>query len=160
MTRLRFAPVACLLLIAAAAAYRAAGQDAPLPAEDPELAKLDLRVAQFLERASGGQPESALQELLAHSPLENQKDAIKKLTDQIRELESRYGKYRAFERIESRRVGKHLVLMKYLYSCDNYPVVWYFSFYHDFKRSGPTPDGFDWMLISVRFDTELELLTL
>ena len=45
--------------------------------------------------------------------------------------------------------------MKYLFKCEKFPVVWYFTYYRDFSRAG----GEDyWVVISVRFDTQVELL--
>ena len=58
-------------------------------------------------------------------------------------------------------IGNDLVLMKYLYKCETFPVVWYFTFYRTSPRGERTADtGDSWRVIIVRFDTELELLGL
>ena len=134
------------------------GQEPEVNLDDARLAKLHERTVQFLEGVSLGRADTALGELLANGPLAKQTDAVKKLVDEIRTLESRYGKYRAFERIDAKRIGQDLVLTRYLYKCENYPVVWYFTYYRDFKRSETVADSNNWVLIGVRFDTELELL--
>lgn len=126
--------------------------------KDPVLAALESRVSQFLEGVSLGQTQAALQELLAGSPLLKKTDALKELIAKTNELETKYGKYRAFEELSARRVGEDLVLMKYLYKCDNFPVVWHFCFYRT-----PTPVETPakpgaWNVVTVRFDTDLEAL--
>ena len=81
---------------------------------------------------------------------------MKALVDKTKDLEKNYGKFRNGERIEAKRIGKDLVLLKYLYKCESLPIVWYFSFY----RSDATADSSNWVLVAVRYDTELELLGL
>ena len=149
----------CLAALAVVASALPAGsQEPPTAEEDATIAKLHARTVQFLEGVSLGRVESALAELVSGGSLAKQDEAIRKLTEQTRELESKYGKYRAFERIDARRIGEDLVLAKYLYKCENYPVVWYFTYYRDFKRSDAAPESDNWILIALRFDTDLELL--
>jgi hypothetical protein len=134
----------------------AVGQDAP----DPLIAGLDGRVSVFLEKVSLGDTQAAYQELLAGSPLVKQTEAIEALVKRTDELKERFGQYREFEQIAARRVGKDLVLMKYLYKCEDFPVVFYFTFYRTPGRGELPPERNDWRVIIVRFDTELELLAL
>ncbi len=133
------------------------GQETP----DPVTAALDTRVSQFLEGVSMGQTQTAYQELLAGSQLLKSSDALKTLTEKTAELETKYGRYRAFERVSAKRVGADLVLLRYLYKCENFPVVWYFTFYRTPQRGDPAPEDKNaWRIIIVRFDTQLELLGL
>jgi hypothetical protein len=53
-------------------------------------------------------------------------------------------------------IGRDLVLLRYLYKGENFPVVWYFTFYRT-TAAGETGPG-TWRTIAVRFDTDLELL--
>jgi len=125
---------------------------------DQVLVALGARVSTFLEGVSMGQAETAYGELLADSQLRTQEDAVKTLVTKTNELEQKYGRYRAFERIAQKRVGNDLVLLKYLYKCENFPVVWYFTFYRT-PTPGETPaEDAAWRVVIVRFDTELELL--
>ncbi len=131
------------------------GQEAP----DPVVAALETRVSQFLEGVSMGQAQTAYQELLAGSQLLKNSEALKTLTEKTKEIETRYGRYRAFERVSAKRVGADLVLLRYLYKCENFPVVWYFTFYRTPQRGEPAPEDKNaWRIIIVRFDTQLELL--
>jgi hypothetical protein len=139
------------------AAVPATAQE-PVATTDPALVALEGRVSRFLEGVSMGQTQTAYQELLAGSQLLKQDEALKVLTEKTNELETKYGRYRAFERIDAKRVGADLVLMKYLYKCEDFPVVWYFTFYRTPSTADAPAEGNPWRLITVRFDTELELL--
>jgi len=125
---------------------------------DPVLVAIDARVSQFLEGVSMGQAQSAYPELLAGSRLLKQTDALKDLIEKTNELEQKYGRYRAFEQIAAKRIGGDLVLLKYLYKCEDFPVVWYFTFYRTPSPGEAAAENEIWRVITVRFDTELELL--
>jgi hypothetical protein len=124
--------------------------------KDPVLSTLDGRVTQFLEGVSLGQPQSAFADLLAGSQLLKQADALKDLVARTKDLEAKYGAYRAFEKVSAKRIGSDLVLMRYLYKCENFPVVWHFTFYRT-PGSGETKSKSGiWRAVVVRFDTDLE----
>ena len=127
---------------------------------DPEIDKLNARVSQFLEGVSLGTTKTAYEQLLAASPLLKQTEAVEELVRKTDQLKDRYGKYLEFEPIASRRVGKDLVLLRYLYKCEDFPVVFYFTFYRTPRSDIPTEKNATWRVIIVRFDTELELLAL
>ena len=118
------------------------------------------RVSQFLEGVSLGTTKTAYEQLLAGSPLLKQTEAVEDLVRKTDQLKDRYGQYVEFEPIASRRVGKDLVLLRYLYKCEDFPVVFYFTFYRTPRGDVPTDKNDGWRVIIVRFDTELELLAL
>ena len=122
------------------------------------LVAINARVSQFLEGVSMGQAQSAYPELLAGSRLLKQADALKDLIEKTNELDEKYGRYRAFEQIAAKRIGGDLVLLKYLYKCEDFPVVWYFTFYRTPSPGETAAENEIWRVITVRFDTELELL--
>jgi len=144
------------LVVCVLAGRVAPGQEPP----DPVVEALGARVGRFLEGVSLGTTQAAYQELLAGSPLLKQTKAIEALVTKTDELKDRYGPYRAFERIAARHVGNDVVLMRYLYKCENFPVVFYFTFYRTPRADIPTEKSDNWRVIIVRFDTELELLGL
>ena len=154
--------VVCLLGIPVfllAAARLVPGQEPP--GKDTVVDSLDARVRPFLEAVSQGDTQKAYDELLRGSPLLMKKtEALKTLIQQTNELETRFGRYRNFERIDARRIGNDLAVMKYLYKCEDYPVVWYFTFYRLPSGSETPAEESGWRVIIVRFDTELELLAL
>jgi hypothetical protein len=153
--------VAVCLVVAALGS--SPGHAAPAPenpaTKDAVIDALDARVRPFLEGVSGGETQQAFDELLRGSPLLMKKtEAIQTLVEQTNQLPERFGRYRSFERFDARHIGTDLVLMRYLYKCDDFPVVWYFTFYRPPPR-GEAPAGDNaWRVIIVRFDTQLEKL--
>ena len=134
-----------------------------LPAQetsDPVVNALDARVSQFLEGVSLGATQKAYQELLAGSPLLKQAEGVAALVEKTSQLKDNYGEYRAFERIAAKPVGRDLVLLRYLYKCEHFPVVWYFTFYRTPPRGDLPAENNNWRVITMRFDTRLELLAL
>jgi hypothetical protein len=115
-------------------------------------------VKSFLEEVKSGKSEAAYAKLLAGSQLLTQTEALKKQVAKTDELAALYGQYKGFERIADRRVGNDLVLLRYLYKCERFPVVWYFAFYRTPEPAAPTQENGDWRVILVRFDTNLEAL--
>ncbi len=126
--------------------------------KDPVLNALDGRVVQFFEGVSLGQSQGAFTDLLAGSQLLKQSDALKDLIARTNDLETKYGKYRSFEQISAKRVGNDLVLMRYLYKCENIPVVWHFTFYRVPGAGETAAKNRAWRIVAVRFDTDLEKL--
>jgi hypothetical protein len=128
---------------------------------DPDLEMLQARVDDFFEGISvGGRTQTAYQELLAGSRLLKQTKEIDALVNRTDQIHEQYGPYHGFEPIAARRVGKDLVLLRYLYKCEHFPVVFYFTFYRTPRGEPPTETSNSWRVIVVRFDTELELLAL
>jgi len=148
-------PLAVLLLLAAA--WPALAQEVTAPPSE-ELTTLEARVARFLEAVSLGQAEAAYTDLLSGSPLLNQEKALAQLVDQTTKLTAneKYGAYRSHERIRAKTIGRELALLRYLYKCENYPIVWYFTFYRTAPSGAATAPS--WRVIAVRFDTDLDLL--
>jgi len=140
-----------------AAARPALAQEVTAPPNE-EMTALDARVTRFLEAVSMGQPRDAYTELLTGSPLLKQEKALAQLVEQTTKLaeNEKYGPYRQHERVGLKTVGRDLALLRYLYKCENYPVVWHFTFYR--TASSGSAAAPSWRVIIVRFDTDLELL--
>ena len=147
------------LCLAAAALLRA---QAAAPGKATVIDALDARVRPFLEAISQqGDTQKAYDELLRGSPLLSKKsDEVKTLVERTNQLQTRFGRYRSFERIDARAVGKDLAVMTYLYKCEDYPVAWHFTFYRPPARNEAGAEESAWRVIIVRFDTELERLAL
>ncbi|HYW79015.1 MAG TPA: hypothetical protein VE890_05530 [Thermoguttaceae bacterium] len=123
---------------------------------DRELVSLDDKISQFLTDVAMGETPAAFTALLEGSQLAEQENALAALVEKTKELETSYGKHVASEQIAAKRVGKDLVLLKYLYKCERFPVVWHFVYYRTSNET--VPDSSTWRVISVRFDTDLERL--
>ena len=126
--------------------------------KDAVLTSLEERVSQFLESVSLDQAQSAFQDLLSGSQLLKQTDAVKDLVARTGGLEAKFGKYRAFEQVSAKRIGGDLVLMRYLYKCENFPVVWHFTFYHAPSSGESSTKNDAWRVVAIRFDANLDAL--
>ncbi len=124
---------------------------------DPVIVELHEKVDLFFRNLVNTDvtPEAAFGELLAGGRLARPENiaAVKALATQTKEFDKKFGEYVGHESVAAKRVGKDLVLMRYLYKSQDYPVVWYFTFYR-------TSEMDSWVVISVRFDTRLDLLGL
>ncbi|MCS7306846.1 MAG: hypothetical protein NZ602_17275 [Thermoguttaceae bacterium] len=138
--------------------WSAYSQETPA-AKDELIELLDGRVRSFFESISQGTTLQAYENLLRGSPLLGQKpDALKTLADRTAQIPNRFGKFRGFERLDARRVGKDLIFFRYIYKCEDFPVAWSIAFYRAISRPDSPPDETAWRVILVRFDTDLEQL--
>jgi hypothetical protein len=124
----------------------------------PVVGKLHDKVIRFLDGISNGDEANAFSGLLVGSQLLEQDGAVRGLVDKSKDIVKRYGAHHESEQVSAKRIGKDVVLMKYLFKCEKFPVVWYFTYYRDFTRSNSTSGDDHWVVISVRFDTQVELL--
>ncbi len=138
-----------------------AGAQVITAGEDKVLIALADRINGFFESVALGQAQTAYAKLLVGSPLLKQNEQVAGLVRKTAEIDKTFGAYRGFEQILARRVGKDLVLMRYLYKCENFPVVWHVAFYRDQREPSPgsSSNGAEsWRVISIRFDTDLDAL--
>ena len=139
--------VAAGLLLVSLSPWTARTAIGQSPAEEPDpvLTVLDEKVQSFLGDVQSGQTkadyETALDGLLAGSQLGTAAEAKDELIGKTADLSKRFGACRGYEQVAAKRVGQDLVLMKYLYKCENFPVVWYFTFYRTDDVDG------DWRVI-------------
>ncbi len=154
----RLSLFAAMILVAPQA--RGQGPDVSV---DEIVTRLHSKVSVFFEDVAGGQltEAEAYAKLLQDSPLSkpNRKKKIDAIVRRTKLLESRFGTYRGFERIAAKPVGKDVIVMKYLYKCQDFPVVWYFTFYRDLGAEAAA-DGGRWFVVAIRFDADVELLGL
>lgn len=156
----RATPAAVLLL----AAWTSVAQAQPTPDETTQTA-LRARVQQFLDTIgrtdvvpTANDIRAAYDALIKNGPLAQDRAAEVRnaIVERTLRLRVDYGAPRGTLLVSSRAVGSNLVLMKYLQEFEQFPVVWYFTFY----RIGPQPTGDTWAVIAVRYDTQLEPLAL
>jgi len=132
----------------------AAAKSAVAQTPDAEVTRLQARVKTFFDSVTSDTvtPRSAFDTLLTASPIRQARtEDMKKMVDRYDALK-KYGRYLGFEAVDFKRIGNDVVLLRYLYKTENLPVVWYISFY---RRPGS-----DWFVVSLRFDTRIELLAL
>ncbi|MBX7166026.1 MAG: hypothetical protein K1X74_06725 [Pirellulales bacterium] len=131
------------------------------PSEPPPVAVPDAvteRIELFFRDISADRVRDAFTGLLAGSPLAKQTAAVDALVTKTPELARLYGPARNFEQITARRIGTDVLVLKYLYKCETFPVVWYFTVYRTFDRTAAANDPGRWIVVAVRFDTEIERL--
>jgi hypothetical protein len=132
------------------------------PTEDLEVTALDARVQEFLDKIAADQAQQAFKDLLSGNPLldgNKPSDALTNLIGKAAELKTNYGECLGVERVTAKKVGSRLVIFRYLYQCERFPVVWHFVFYRPpQRRDAVVQPSSSWYVITVRFDTELERL--
>jgi hypothetical protein len=150
----RLVIVASFLLACWAFASHAPAQEEDA-SKNPIVIELDRRVEQFLDGVSEGDQDSAFAGLLLGSQLLEQEDEYEALVEASKQIENRYGAYRDSEQVSAKRIGVDLVLLKYLFKCERFPVIWYVAFY---RHTRTATSGSDWVVISLSFDTQVERL--
>ena len=140
----------CLLMVYIAGSVLSVGQN-------PKNKKLEepiTRSLAFLEALNKKDVslEDAYEALLKGSPLNRNESRKKKLIEDTTLLTMKdYGKPREIEQILAEQIGEDLAVLRFLDKYEQIPVVWYFTYYHN---------GDSWVLVTVRFDHEYELLAL
>lgn len=124
------------------------------PADEALLRDAIKRCDDFLAGLPSG-VDQAYEALLKDSPLREKakQEKVAADTKKLFAMDAPYGKPRkeGIERVKTQLVGSDVALLRYLQKFENMPVVWYFTFYRTGER---------WVLITVRFDHEYELLGL
>jgi len=135
------------------------GQATAPSEDDPVIALLHQKVDAFFKNLANANvtSEAAFDELVVNSRLAEQPEALKELAKRTKAFDEKFGKFVSSERVATRRVGRDLVLLKYLYKAEGFPVVWYFTYYRDFSNADTTSEAGSWVIVSVRFDTRLDV---
>lgn len=131
---------------------------------DPVLDSLDKRVSTFFEQVKSKNIKAAYQQLLDSKQIGARQigtpEDRKKLEEDTLLIEETCGAYRGFDRVYTKQVGNDLVFMKYLYKCSKLPILWHLTFYRPPAGTELGSESRSWQVISIRFDTDLEVLTL
>ncbi len=160
-TRIRFVLLPMLLVFLAD--YPVAAQGPDTAADNTVIAGLEQKVGDFFADLKTSPDSTKSSRLAFEKVLEGSTRLLDKtaalgaLIKRTDALTTTFGNYRGSERISAKSIGKDLVLMKYLYKCEQYPIVWHFTFY---RKQNADPTAGQWIVIAVRFDTDLELLAL
>lgn len=86
--------------------------------------------------------------------------SIDEMKLKLAEIKTQFGEFRSYDRVDVKTVGEDLMLVRYLLKCDFHPVVWSFAFYRKPTTGVLTTAPNPWRVISLRFDTNLEFLSL
>jgi hypothetical protein len=126
---------------------------------DPVVKACQGELAVFFENVKSGSIGTAYEELLKTTQLGTEEDRAK-LVDETGKIETTYGAYRGFKPVYTKRIGDDLIFMKYLYKCERFPVLWHITFYRASTNGDLGAGSQPWQVVSIRFDTDLEILTL
>lgn len=140
----------CVLMAYVAGSVLSVGQ----VTNDEQLQEPITRSRVFLEALNKKDVplEDAYDALLKGSPLDRNKIRKSKLIEDTKRLTMQdYGKPLGIEQITAQQIGEDLAVLRFLDKYEQIPVVWYFTYYHN---------GVTWVLVTVRFDHEYELLAL
>jgi len=152
-----------ILLIAIAGLTSTAGAQTD-PTNHPTVELLEAKVNRFFDDLSLDKTDSGFQSLLTGSPLGLQTESRDALVAKSAAIHELYGECRGFERIYARLFGESgdLVMLRYIYKCENYPLIWTFWYYRAPPRGESTSETSNsgWRVIAMRFDTDLRLLEL
>lgn len=134
----------------------AAAQDRT-PQQQAEVDKLQLGVEDFFKGLNNPTvgPEQAFNTLVGKGPLKSKSEELKSLIDKASKLETTYGRYTGYDFASAKTVGNDLVILRYLYKGERFPVVWHFYYYRPANGAVTLTKG-DWNLIEIRFDTNLD----
>ncbi|MBR2694506.1 MAG: hypothetical protein IKE69_09880 [Thermoguttaceae bacterium] len=159
----RRAFVLLALVLSAAAPLSAQSPETPAvngAASGQEIEPLAEMVQNFFEQISNPAEgtKSGLETLLKNSPFEGnaKDDMIKTLAEKIDGISPQFGGYVSFEPIGVKRIGRDLIVLRYLYKCQNYPLVWYFIFYRPTPSENETA-GKNWRVIHLYYDSQLNI---
>jgi hypothetical protein len=152
-----YCPIALAALSIVLGTLKASAQEQLTDEMQTEVTVLQGRAELFFRQLSDKTigPERAVREIVGSGPLKDRNEEISKLIEQALLLDQRFGAYTGQEQVGIRAVGSDLVFLRYLYKGERFPVVWHFAFYRT-----PIANGLkrDWSLISLRFDTKIEVL--
>ena len=129
----------------------------PAFAQDEIPAEVSKQISDFFGDLTSSEvkEDEAFRLLLAGGPLEKRDDDVKKLIDRFAQLENQYGDYLEHERVDSKAIGTDLLILKYLYKAEDYPILWKFTLYRKPSVGNASP----WKVITVSFGTRLDSLS-
>ena len=159
----------CFLLLLQALWFLPVGVQAQFPVgtqsqppADTNRDDLESRVVSFFETLRRGNSHSAFSALLQGSPLDAPEASTQsiELRTRVEELPEQFGNIFHWERLETKRVGANIALIRYVLLYDNYPVIWTFMFYRKppLTTSTTASNPNLWVLVELHFDTDMKSL--
>ncbi|MDR3181852.1 MAG: hypothetical protein LBT89_02860 [Planctomycetaceae bacterium] len=127
----------------------------PAGSETSRDSEFDTKIKGFFSNLAKGETQSALDELLRQSPLGNPAAAnqVGELKTQIDELKMQFGNILDSEKLDVKHFGEDITVIRYILKCEQYPVVWTFTFYRKPVQTLSVLNP--WALIELHFDTAL-----
>jgi hypothetical protein len=119
--------------------------------------ELDTRIRTFFGALSRENSSSAFEELLRGSPLGSSNANLQTtdLRNKVDELGQQFGGIIDWEEYEIKRMGKDVIVMRYILKYDQYPIIWTFAFYRKPTSTSSLTTSNSWVLIELRYDTNI-----
>ena len=114
-------------------------------------------IGNFFENLSDSSKgaRKAVDEFVKNSAMAENEKTRAKIADGLKTINANFGEYVSYEAIGVKTVGTDIIVFRYLYKCQDYPIVWYFTFYRPRSKSQDGPAS-SWNLIGFRYDTNLD----
>lgn len=124
---------------------------------DPSIDALRESIGNFFETLSDNSkgPRKAVDDFVQNSPMKDNEKTKNKIIDGLSSIKANFGGYVAYEPVGTKMVGTDLIVFRYLYKCEDYPVVCYFTYYRPRSKTSDAPSN-AWNLIGFRYDTNLD----
>lgn len=131
--------------------------EAQTGATGADVEALRASLGNFFENLSDPNQGSrkALVELTKNTALGDNEALITELSDNLKLVAANFGPYVAYEPVGVKTVGSDLIEFRYLYKCQNHPVVWHFTYYRP-RPNAADPTSVPWTLIGARFDSNID----
>lgn len=131
--------------------------EAQTAATGAEIEALRAAIGNFFENLSDPNrgPRKAFEGLTKNTTLGDNEKLTSGLVDNLKQVSSNFGAYVGYEPVGVKSVGSDLIEFRYLYKCQNHPVVWRFIYYRP-RPNSADPTSVSWTLLGVRFDSDLD----
>ena len=151
--------VLCLAIFVAQREPESRAQTQTPAAPSADVEALREQIGNFFENMSDPNKgvSKALEDFVKNSSLADNEKTKTRIADGLKAIHQNFGAYVAYEAIGVKNLGNDLVVFRYLYKCQDYPVVWYFTYYRPHaSTSEPAASQTSWNLIGFRYDTNLD----
>ena len=130
--------------------------EAQTGATGADVEALRASIGNFFENVSDPNqgPRKAFDELTKNTTLGDNETLLAGLSDNLKLVTANFGPYIAYEPVGAKALGSDLIEFRYLYKCQNHPIVWRFTYYRP-RPNAADPTSVPWTLIGVRFDSNL-----
>ena len=130
--------------------------EAQTGATGADVEALRASIGNFFENVSDPNqgPRKAFDELTKNTTLGDNESLLAGLSDNLKLVAANFGPYIAYEPVGAKALGSDLIEFRYLYKCQNHPIVWRFTYYRP-RPNAADPTSVPWTLIGVRFDSNL-----
>ncbi|MGL4595871.1 MAG: hypothetical protein ACRCUY_14205 [Thermoguttaceae bacterium] len=105
---------------------------------------------------------SLFEELLRGGPLAPQSMTDSTFNDVVKKYDElkRLGPPLGYDLIDDRLIGSDLIILRFIVKHEFHPVIWTITFYRKPVSTPTTSNQNQWRVIGLRFDTNLDILSL